>query len=703
MKKAAKKAKKPISAQGSALPEPLVPLAKPPVSGLYHGRRIGSDSDVLEMELRVDVDQSLDESVVLNYLSWDLFQEFSHSDHSWRVYHGSWVVQDVDADWQATKVILTGTALSWSTGLELNVEVSIPWTAQSVGPADVRLADSNSLNQYRCDWKSNLFRSVELQIDVCKSVNAEPILPDYDTHAHNDRPSDVNQRRLNIQNVYAEAGLNVTVNDSHTEIDDSAADFSSWSAAELHEAMVDHYDALSDQPQWKLWGLMAGSYDNPRVGGVMFDAAARFGGAGKAPERQGFAVFRDHSWFNSLVAGEPTTQAQAAASRKFLYTWVHEAGHAFNFLHSWDKARPDALSWMNYDWRYDRRHEAGDFWKSFRFVFDEEELIHLRHGSRNSVIMGGDSWGSGGHLESAEPLVDLELVDGGPPVEVLLRSSEWFQFMEPVQLEVRLRNLSKKRISIDADLQPEYGVVAILIRSPDGVTRHYEPLMCNLAEIKSDLLYVANKSQTGTDRMSESIDLTFGRDGFYFDRPGDYAIRVIYQGLDGTLIPSNLHRIRVGMPTTESEKLAQDFFRHEVGLALYLNGSQSSRLKGAMSTLRQFAERFTNNSLGAKAAAVVAGGLSKPFHRIKDGKLSQLAKAEPKEALEITEPAVHFFSEVKDRFANLPHRHLVELRTKMWRAIDEEKQANAEKTQLCKTLSGRGVNSSVISDIKKTL
>ena len=31
--------------------------------------------------------------------------------------------------------------------------------------------------------------------------------------------------------------------------------------------------------------------------------------------------------------------------------------------------------------------------------FDDEELVHIRHGDRSAVIMGGDDWGSGGHLE----------------------------------------------------------------------------------------------------------------------------------------------------------------------------------------------------------------------------------------------------------------------------------------------------------------
>jgi hypothetical protein len=120
----------------------------------------------------------------------------------------------------------------------------------------------------------------------------------------------------------------------------------------------------------------------------MFDAAA-FGGAGKAPERQGFAVFRKHQWFTNLPAGAPSNQDEAEAARKFLYTWGHEAGHAFNFLHSWNKNRPDSLSWMNYDWRYDNRNGDDSYWSNFRFRFDDEELIHLRHGDRSSVIMGG--------------------------------------------------------------------------------------------------------------------------------------------------------------------------------------------------------------------------------------------------------------------------------------------------------------------------
>jgi hypothetical protein len=64
--------------------------------------------------------------------------------------------------------------------------------------------------------------------------------------------------------------------------------------------------------------------------------------------------------------------------------------HAFNFLHSWDGNRPDALSRMNYDWKYDNRNGTDFFWGNFRMLFDDKELLCMRPGDRATVIMGGE-------------------------------------------------------------------------------------------------------------------------------------------------------------------------------------------------------------------------------------------------------------------------------------------------------------------------
>lgn len=386
---------------------------------------------------------------------------------------------------------------------------------------------------------------------------------------------------------------------------------------------------------------------------------------------------------------------------EFLYTWVHEAGHAFNHLHSWDKARPQALSWMNYDWKYDAIGGNGAFWKNFQFGFDLEELLHLRHGARNALIMGGDSWGSGGHLESEHSeLSELELIAGTPPVEVLLRSKEFYAFMEPVTLEIRLRNLTKSSLLVDSNLQPEFGIVAFLIKGPDGHVRQFDPLMCKLAERIQVSLGASEKIQSGADRHSDEIDLTFGKDGFYFDRPGLYSIRAIFQGVEGSLIPSNLQRIQVGYPLTpDSETLAQDFFMRDVGVALSLNGSRSPRLRRAMATLEEIAVRFPSQSIGAKAATVVAAAAGRSFFRAKGEKLSCEHKANPEETLRKTEAALSMLGSSSSKSANIPHRELVEQRKTYWLAMDSKEKAKTEAASLKVILEKRGVNSSVIRKI----
>ena len=177
------------------------------------------------------------------------------------------------------------------------VEIVIPWALGSgIGPAHVTfIAAGGAATDYICTYKSKNFRDVAMEIDVCASVTTAPLLPVYDTHWHNTRPADTSQRTLSLENVYEETGVGVRIDPTHTVIDDSTSSFTSWSPAELHDAMETITAVSAAWPAWKMWGLLAGQFDSASVGGIMFDAAANFGGAGQAPERQGFAVFRTTS------------------------------------------------------------------------------------------------------------------------------------------------------------------------------------------------------------------------------------------------------------------------------------------------------------------------------------------------------------------------------------------------------------------------
>ena len=115
-----------------------------------------------------------------------------------------------------------------------------------------------------------------------------------------------------------------------------------WSDAELHAAMVRHFSRWRDLPQWAVWLFHARLHDlGPNLYGIMFD-------------QQGQAA----AGLRRLLPGIGGTTADAR--RLQLYTCIHELGHCFNLLHSWQKSpatppqpnRPASPSWMNYPWRF---------------------------------------------------------------------------------------------------------------------------------------------------------------------------------------------------------------------------------------------------------------------------------------------------------------------------------------------------------------
>jgi hypothetical protein len=678
-----------------------------PVSGLYAGEMTKPSPGQYLLNLRVDIDPRYPNSPVMDKVSGDFYRVFTFywpglpKPIKFYLYQSSWIVDTPQVTWSKCQVEITGSVSYWKgPGVRSAVNIKIPWdTFKPAGPAEVTFSPGAwPLPTYVCKRISDCFRELQLEVDVCQSINSDPILPNYNTHAHSDRPSDLPERTLTMEKAYREAGICVSITPEHTEIDDSAGEFDRWSVSELHDAMETHFSRYSGGwPKWHMWGLMAGTFDSLGVAGIMYDAAAVYGGAGEAPDRQGFAVFRNHPWFDNLAAGAPANQTQAWAMRQFLFTWVHEAGHAFNFLHSWNKGRPNALSWMNYP------QNVTDFWDDFRFQFDNEELIHIRHGDRASVIMGGDPWASGGHMEAPpEAMVNLE---GQAPVEMLLRSKGYFEFMEPVIIEIRIKNLlDDLPLSLDTRLNPEYGCTALYIRRPDGRMVEYAPIFCKIGTPDTRTLMPAKGSLEGEDRHSENVPLSYGTYGFYFDIPGEYLVRAVYRGPGNMLIPSNVHRVRIGTPLTKDEdRMAQDFFSREVGLCLSFEGSKSPALVKGMDLLESVVDRFKGTHLGVQAAILMAKSTSRPFFRIEDPAKNVLVKTyspDPKKALAYTDPAVDLFKSLEDKKLNISYHQLVRDRVGYLMAIDKKAEAKKEVSELRKNLANRGVNKPVLDQIK---
>lgn len=681
-------------------------LRRGPVSGRYEGK---SSSGRRVLDLRIDIDPTNTNSPVMDRISGDFYRLFEFRwfgrTWRWRVYKESWIIDSPKVQWSRCEVNITGKVRFWKGFHPLTqASIRIPWaTFRPAGPVEARFTEIfGATDTFICQRKSSSFRDVELEVDVADRVNNVPILPDYDTHGHNTRPPGIDQRDIGVAAAYEEAGIALTINPTQTIIDDSDPAFNSWSVAELHDAMETHFSRYPGQwPKWKLWGLLAGRFVNSGTGGIMFD----YSGAQEPPQRQGFAVFREHSWFNNLT-DNPSSQAEQQAMRHFLYTWVHEAGHAFNFMHSWDKSRPDSLSWMNYDWRYDARNGAGSYWSGFEFRFDDEELLHMRHGDRASVIMGGDDWASGGHMD--DPGDMSTEVSGTMPLELKVDSQGYFEFLEPVTVELRLRNLVKDMpVAIDARLQPDFGNVKIMIEKPNGNVVRFHPPVCQVGEVLSrDLASLGNK---GPDRYAELINLSFGGTGFYFDNPGTYRIRAFYEGPDDVFIPSNVHQIRIGFPETrEVDRIAQDYFDTQVGLALFFGGSRSQYLQKGMDALRRVCDQFSDTDRGVKTAVTVARTLSTTFFALNEKNKLVAKKPSGKdreEALKITNAGLKKFQSLgkDDRRHNFAYTELAEVRCRCLSDKGDSDKAEQEKADLLKRLEARSVKRLVLDAIKQRL
>ncbi|MER5425356.1 hypothetical protein [Streptosporangium roseum] len=297
-------------------------------------------------------------------------------------------------------------------------------------------ADGTNATTYTCAYVSRFLRTIDWEVDAMADTKPAP---HYFTTTH-PRPPGLAKKLVTVQSTYAEAGIEprtagTVVN--QVAVDQAGADLR-WSDAELHAAMVSNFSGHRDTEQWKLWSFIATRHvdDDDGTQGVMFDRD-------ESP-RQGMAVFHTEM-----------AMSQLAGTRGELHTWVHELGHAFNLMHSWDKNLADPpqplgprggygdLSWMNYEHNYQGPNgEKGEaaFWAAFTHQFTANELRHLRHGFYRNVVMGGLGLERGAGAGAAYRHT-LERFDPPPAgrsgLRLELYGRDTFSHGEPVVTEIK--------------------------------------------------------------------------------------------------------------------------------------------------------------------------------------------------------------------------------------------------------------------------
>ena len=239
---------------------------------------------------------------------------------------------------------------------------------------------------------SKYYWTVSVTID-----NQEGIKPvtSFNPCVFDDAPSDLPNKEIHLCEVFANAGVEVDINEERSDIPfKSDGYFQAWNDDLLHTTMEQHWCSYREEPQWAVWVFCAGRHAKGlKVLGKMFDDIGPY-------HRQGVAVF--YHAIESDVPGNIFDQKQRKLwqDRMKFWTLCHELGHSFNLRHTWDSVdvhnwitdqdQPQIANFMHYP--NQAPWNAHSYFKSFRYQFSLLNLLLLRHSSELNVRMGDAVW-----------------------------------------------------------------------------------------------------------------------------------------------------------------------------------------------------------------------------------------------------------------------------------------------------------------------
>lgn len=570
------------------LPIPIpFPFIKNKVYGAYRGV-----NGAFELDLRIDTDGP----TPLNIVSGDYYTVSGATKN----YYGSFIVRGVSVVTAGGVITITGAvATTWVTAYtKIKLTLNQSNLGLPLAPAHLQWLHGSTGAPgalYLCNYAKRGYRTVRLEQD--RTADVATSFTTYNTGA---LPSGGPARVLTVNAAYAEAGVDMASGGATNVVPLALAGVDAkWTDAELHNAMASHFSLYSSsKPAWDVWLLHARDHIiGPGLYGIMFDQSGL--------QRQGCAVFYRG------IGGSTAEQ-----KRLQVYTCVHELGHCFNLLHSWQKSlatppKPNnvnALSWMNYPWGYPAGPAA--FWNGFGFKFEKPELEHIRHGFRNDVIMGGKPFGTGSSLQQINALFEKP-VENNAPLELVLDAHRAYHLGEPVDLEIKLKTTTFKDNEVISSLHPDFGFVIVGIKKPGGEVVVYEPIGEKCIVPEHAMLSLENPA------IYENAYIGFHKDGFLFDQPGKYEVRAVYTAEDGSRIVSEMLALRVKSPLTAADDdVADAFLDEEVGYLLKFKGSDAPYLQRGNDLLDGVIDNHPEHPLAVYAQYVKGINAQRAFKTI---------------------------------------------------------------------------------------
>jgi hypothetical protein len=555
---------------------------------------------------------------------------------------------------------------------------------------------------YTVQQESPYFRDIEVEIDrEDAAVDVEP----YNTLTHPDRPEDLQEENLTLEKAYARAGIRITRSSSSNIINTAESGTNNrWNYQELHDSMSAHWSAFANRPQWKMWLFFAELADDDGLGGAMFDGDIDEPGG---VDRQGTALFTKSPFFHSVEGAyiKANPPEDEAVKRELFFNLMHEAGHAFNLAHSFQKgegdrwnapswmplsSNPRALSWMNYPDR--ASSPAGGlsakwFYDHFRFGFDAGENLFLRHAPARFVQMGNEVWFQN-HGRVSRSDLDRRL-------ELVVRSrKKILELGEPVFVELRLRNVSDQAVSIHRNFNPSDGFVELAITNPRGERRPVVPIVHTRNAVQHHIL-------EPKEAIYRPANLTVGLFGFPFKEPGAYRIEASYTNIDGSKAAAVL-QLYVRPPTNyEDWPVVSELFDAKVGRVLFVGGTR--KLDGVTEKLDWVRERLGVEHPAYYYLSVTRGlPYSRPFKVLEpDTNEVQLLQQDPELTEQTLEPIVDRTEPAANTLGHIKYRQAVDTYTEVALEVGKKAKAREAQSNMLALFEKRGVIPEVIEAIEE--
>lgn len=394
-----------------------------------------------------------------------------------------------------------------------------------------------------------------------------------------------------VEHHFARAGIDLRVKLQAEPIDQGLGnsfnlpgeDQDVWNDAELHQAL-DECGTQRDTTPFGAGLLVLPRYVRPGVLGIMFDGAI-------GPPRQGAAIFTD-----AIARSEAEYASEKLDADLRLFTAIHELGHVFNLLHSFDddrstlyrrRARPESLSWMNYPNLYPGFGNLAEpvartrFWRRFAERFAPEELAHLRHGALWDVLPGGT-------IEAlmSRPADEAAFVPPtAGPLSISLVLPPTIAYREWQRGTLVLVNQGASSLPVHDHLDLSHPALKLVIQREQGPALAYRAHASGCTGGHCGSASVIRENLPAGSRKEVPISPWFG-DRWYVQEPGTYTFQAIYTPPGGAAVASSPIKLVVLAPTGPLPKGSESaFFSPAVGLFMALGGSPAAGFATARETL----------------------------------------------------------------------------------------------------------------------